>query len=181
MSNDKENWTPIRIEAPLPLDLAGALMQLIGTAWPEAVVTESSGYRKFGLEMLVPPRQKHKVTKREADAIRDETAPTDADATAEFLGFRWDDEGHAWLSMAPPEDLCLYLGEIGHRIIEAYADAVNYLEWEIRTKDGDNRYVLSVARSKGQTPGALRKKAEAVVERLRALLEANNIDPGGTP
>lgn len=174
--NETKDWTSIRIEAPLPLGVAGALMQLIGQAWPEAVIVPVDSNRwgeKYGLSMKVPPNKGARSLSHETtNEIR---ADVDDDAVAmNFLGFDIDDESNAWLKVAPPEDLCLFLGEIGKRIIESNEKAVNYIEWAIRTKDGDE-YVLAVGRSKGQLPGALHKEAQAEVERLRALLDKHGI------
>jgi len=166
MSKDPhKDWTEIRIATPLPMDVAGTLMQLIGTAYPSAVIvsTPAGGMfdREYALVMKVDPAQRAKrVTKKQAE----EAKPDDIEHETDFLGF---DNG--WISASPPEELGLYLGEIAHQMFTSTDGAINYVEWEVRAGEQD-RYVLSVAKSKEQTPHALRTKAEARVAELEAQL-----------
>lgn len=188
--SDTEDWTSIRIEGPLPAMVASALMRMIGEAWPESVIKGNSTYG-LALDMKIPPGKSAKTVDDEFLAeLRKGADEAVEDLT--FLGFR---EG--WVAFAPPEEMCLELGSIAHAIMTGYhEEIVNHLEWEVKTgnEPGDPRYVLSISRSKGQTPLAMRKKAEAEVERLehalhvmqaheienerlRALLEKHGIDP----
>lgn len=159
--SETEDWTPIRIEGPLPATVAGALMQMIGNAWPEAVI--KGGSRHYALDMKIPPSQSAKTVDDEfLEQMRKEVDDHGDDVT--FLGFR---EG--WVAFAPPEEMCLELGNIAHSILsrwEGDEPIVNHLEWEVKTGDepDDPRYVLSISRSKGQTPLAMRKQAEALLE-----------------
>lgn len=175
--NDEE-WTPIRIEAPLPLSVAGTLMQLIGAAWPEAVI-DTRGSNRYSLSMRVPKTQPKEVTQEEIEQLFQESDEDDG----EFLGFRNENDS-AWVAFAPPEELCLKLGEIAHAIFAAHQpEAVNHVEWEVRTgnEPDDPKYVLSISTRKDRTPLAMRKAAEAEVDRLTALLEKHGIDPKEAP
>lgn len=167
------DWHTIRVAGPLPMGVAGALMQLIGSAWPESVIDTSGRgdrrrprrvhYGQDALVMLVPPKAAKRVTKKAAKAIRAEAE--EAEETGELFGF---DGG--WVKIAPPEELGLYLGSVAKAMLDAHEDAVNYVEWEVRDRESLERTVLSVARSKGQTPHALRMAAEAERDQVRALL-----------
>lgn len=178
---DTTGWAEIRVATPLPMEVAGTLMQLIGAAWPDAQVRTDRGRGTFGddyaLTMLVDHRRRpKKVTKKAAQVIVGEQNATrdEADAAgvgdSDFLGF---DDG--WVSTSAPEELSKFLGGIAHQLIGHYEGAVNYLEWEVHVQpEGEARasYVLSIARSKGQTPGALRTKAEEELADARAQLAA---------
>ena len=158
MTDDKEDWTPIRIEAPIPLGVAGALMQAIGTIWPDSVIEtdERFGGNRYALNMRVPNKPPADLDQEFVDQLRKESSQGDGDFT--FLGFR---EG--WVAFAPPEELMLELGNIAHTILMAYPEeVVNHLEWSVTTghDPDDPRYVLSISRSKEQTPLAMRKAAE---------------------
>ena len=173
---ETENWTPIQIEGPLPMNVAGVLMQLIGRTWPEAVIR---GGTRYVLDMAVPAGQEAKTVDDEfIEQMRKESEPAEFEGT--FLGFR---EGE--LVFAPPEELQLALGNFAHVLMSTYENAINHLEWEVLAgKDEDApRYVLSISRSKEQTPLAMRKAAEAKLEeaekenkRLRRLLKKNGIE-----
>lgn len=174
---DTTGWAEIRVETPLPMEVAGTLMQLIGTAWPDAQIRTDGGRMAFGgraLTMLVDHRRRpKKVTKKAAKAIVGQNADQADEAAAagvgdaEFLGF---DDG--WVSMSAPEELQLHLASVCMHLLDGNEDAVNYLEWEVRTRATDDAparsFVLSAARSKGQTPHALRTRAETELADLRA-------------
>lgn len=184
-------WAEIRVETPLPMEVAGTLMQLIGTAWPDAMVRTDAGR---ALTMVVDhTRRPKKVTKKATKAIVAGQAAEQDEAVAagvgdsDFLGFN-----DGWVTLAPPEELSLHLGAVCARMLESAEGAVNYLEWEVREPARDDgtpgaRYVLSAARSKGQTPHALRTRAETELADLRARLrqeaagleDAQGVNPQG--
>lgn len=179
MTSERHEY--ISLGLPLPVDVFATLGDLINKAWPGAsIITDpenagvpqrvrsqfgwghGSQYQLIRIDTgRAPKRVSKKAATEVVEANAAETEPLD------FLGF--DDEG--WVKMAPPEELSLHLGAIGRRLLECYPDAINYVEWQIVDReDNHRRYVLSVARSKGQTPGALRQKAEEENARLRELL-----------
>lgn len=171
VTDDLSDWTPIQIEAPLPNTVALALIQAIGKMWPEAVI--QGGSRQYALNFKVPPVNPEDLDQEFADQIRKNVDEDHEDLT--FLGFR-----QGWVAFAPPEEMCLELGQIAHAIFTAHQpEAINYVEWQVRTgnDEGDPTYDLSIAKSKGQAPGALWHKEKEETERLRALLEKHGIDP----
>lgn len=171
---DIENWIPIRIEGPLPMGVAGILMSTIGRLWPDSVIKPgtSGGFREYALDMRIPPDAPAQTLDEEyIEQMQKETKDNGSD----FLGF--DDDG--WVAFSPPEELCLHLGNVAHAIMTAHEpEAVNHVEWGIRTGDAhdDPAYVLSISRSSEQTPLAMRKAAEAEVERLKAILDEKGIE-----
>lgn len=162
--SDDCKWTSIQIRGPLPMGTAGALMQLIGSAWPEAMIETSDNY---ALSMSIPKSQAQTVDQEFIDTIRKSAHEADHEPM-NFLGFR-----DGWVAFAPPEEMCLALGEVAHAImVRSDLEIVNHLEWTVLTgkEPDDPSYVLSISRSREQTPLAMRKKAEAEVERLQAAL-----------
>lgn len=167
-ATDKSDWVEINIEGPLPMGHAGALMQLIGAAWPNAVIQTDPGRgrRERALCMKVPPSGARTISKVEAQNLASQADRANEETEdSMFLGF---DKG--MLLTAPPEELCLALGEVGHALFSRTEGAINYVEWEIKTSQGE-RYVLCVAKTEEQTPGSLKTKAEAEIERLKKLLD----------
>lgn len=170
---DTEDWTRIRIAGPLPMGLAGVLMSTIGNLWPEAVIETGSRSEGYALSMKVPNNPARDLDEEFLAEMRKSGEGTTEDG--EWLGF---DDG--WVAFSPPEDLCLHLGNVAHSIMSGYPEEIiNHLEWTILTgkERDDPSYVLSISRSKEQTPLAMRKAAESEVERLRDLLERHGIDP----
>lgn len=172
---DTSDWTPIVIRGPLPMDVAGTLMTLIGTAYPSAVIDGSGehlrgwGSAERAFVLLIDPKERARTVSERAAA----EAKVDAeDAPGDALGFTAENDA-AILHTSAPEDLCRILGGYAHHIFEAMAGD-NYIEWEVRHQpEGQayySRYVLSVARSKGQTPHALRTKAQGELDQLRAAV-----------
>lgn len=173
---DTSEWTSIRIAAPLPLNVAGSLMQMIGTAWPEAVIQQSER-RNDGLHMLVPTKPPEDVDREFLEQLGKTTE--DVTAEADFLGFH-----DGWVAFAPPEELCVELGRVAHAIFTAHQpEAINHVEWGVKTgnESDDATYILSISTARDRTPLAMRKAAEAEVERLTSLLEKHGIDPKEKP
>lgn len=174
---DKSDWTRIQLRTPIPMEVAGAVMQLIASAWPEAMAVNSDQSNE--LAMLVPPAPPKRVNKRQAKAARKEadalaSNARDSHTETDFLGFN-----DGWVRTAAPEELSMRLSEIAYRIINAHEEAINYVEWEVRSKPGTEKpfaFVISISRSKGQRPHELRMKAEARVEQLETLLRENGIE-----
>lgn len=179
---DTSDWIPVVLVGSMPMDVAGTMMTLVGTAWPNAVIDTTGKHLPYstasGLVMLIDPKQRpRKVSKAAARAIQQEHALAPGEQAAQFLRLK-----DGTLSTEAPEELMLHLGDVAHVIFE-HAAGDNYIEWEVRAQPVDApeaRYVLSVARSKGQTPHAMRARAEAELEDLRARVRtlAAAIDKG---
>lgn len=181
---DPEKCDYIAIGLPMPVSIFGALGDLIDKAWPGAAIITNPeaagvptdvrrriGYSRDVALLQIPRKVAKRVTKKAAAEIVATHAPAAAAEDLDFLGM--DDE---WVRMAPPEELCLFIGGIGKRVLDGFEDAVNYVEWEVTDKESRQRCVLSFARSKGQTPAALRTKAEKELadarDKMRALADA---------
>lgn len=174
MDDEEEAWTRIRINAPLPMGVAGALISMIGAAWPDSKMETHTSY---SLSFLIPKKRPQNVDEEFLGLLgKQATEPeTDGEFLGEFLG--WDG---GMLAFAPPEELCLHLGNVAHAIMKSHEPAaVNHVEWTILTgtEEDDPSYVLSVSRSKQQTPLAMRLAAEKEVKRLSRLLRDHGIDP----
>jgi hypothetical protein len=164
---ETSNWTRINVALPIPLDVAATLMTLIGTAYPTAVVdTTSAG---FALSMKIDPKERaRKVSKKQAAELLatrdDEFGDTD------FHGFN--DNGG--IDLATPAELSHHLGHMAHQMFTQTDGAINYVEWEVRTAPDENgddeRYVLTIAKSKEQTPGSLLAEAKKRISELEAML-----------
>lgn len=175
---DTTGWAEIRVATPLPLEVAGTLMQLIGTAWPDArVSTKRRGFGDdYALTMLVDHRRRpKKVTKKAALAISEKAAESRAEAEevgvggADFL--RFEDSS---LVTAVPKELMHFLGGIAHSIMSGDEAGPNYLEWIVTTapdaEGAGARYVLCIARSEEQTPHEMHARTKAELADLRARL-----------
>lgn len=167
---------------PLSVTTFATLGDLMNKAWPDAtIITDPqkagvprdvrAAHSAMGRAQIIridTTRAPKRVSKAAARAVVDENARAedacDEDAV-DFLGI--EDE---WVRMAMPEDLSLLLGSIANRLLEGTEGAVNYVEFVVHDKETGAATVVSCARSKGQTPHALREKAEKENEVLRDLL-----------
>lgn len=164
--------TPIQIALPLPLDIVISLSQAIDAMYPGAKITTPDGTDRphqgsFVVVVDDNHRRKRVSTKK--------LAATKAEPGTEDMKVQALDPQH--LALSTPDELGLLLSGPCVHLLAAFEDAVNYVEVEVER--GTERYVVAACRSRGQTPHALRRKAEqerdearAEVDRLRAELEA---------
>lgn len=173
VSEDLKGWHTIKVLSPLPLHVAGTIMQLVGAAWPQAVI--APGKEKVGgmfsraesaLTLMVPPDDPLPVADEQAQAIKGQVESEGIDA-GDFLGFRIDDESKAWVSMAPPEELCRFLGSVAHQIFALTEGAVNFVEWEVHHVDGES-YSLAIQKSGAKSPVTARAEVTAERDEIKA-------------
>lgn len=158
----------IRIGLPLPLDVVTSVGNAICAMYPSARIKTDT--RHVG-DMVLVIDDEQRLPRVGKQKLAKSKVTTD-DPKMEGLLAQWDADG---MGISFPEYTRLRLAEICVSILENDA-APNYLEWPVRAPDG-RRYVVAACRSMGQTPHALRMKAEqerdaalAEVERLRAEL-----------
>ncbi|WP_124712944.1 hypothetical protein [Mycolicibacterium nivoides] len=164
MSDDNVD---IRIELPLPIDITGTLINVIGLTWPHAVIKDDGndkGWRSDNrLVLSIPPEDRHKSAKKAEKYAKVKAhlkAETDAmiselDPNAFSLGLP------AWLA-----DQFVAIAKVWHA---QYPEGTNYLESTLREKDTNQEWVFYVAKAKDRTPHALRQVAENKLEKLKAL------------
>lgn len=174
----KPRYSYIRLGVPLPADVFATLLMLIGKAWPDAAIISdperagvprefwprwSSGEQLIRVDTARRPKAVSKKAAQEAVA---EHAAEEGEYVPTTSGIG--DDG--WVKLSAPEELSHLLGAMCHRILEGTEGVVNYLEWEVGDAETGTRTVVSAARSKGQTPHALRQAAEQSNDQLRAAL-----------
>jgi hypothetical protein len=136
----------IEIRYPLPLDVAAALTNAIGTMWPDAKIdTRTSD----ALAIILPAKTPKRVSKK---ALRAEADIPDPDSEVT----RFDGQT---LTATTPREISACLADLGYQLLTATEGAENYVEMEASDLDG-KRIVFSVAWSKAQTPHHLRQAAE---------------------
>jgi hypothetical protein len=159
--------TRIAIDLPLPLDVAGTLSALIGLAYPSAKIDTRGGRQ---LWFMVDGADRARMPGKKRAAAVKEYAPEDPVEGGDVTHV----DGTGW-SVAPHEDVALALADMVTRILDADGEAgENYLEWQLSDrKDPSKQYVVYAARSKAQTPHALRTAAErALAQCQRELADA---------
>lgn len=161
MTEQNNDVAEVRIDLPLPLDVAGTLMKVVGAVYPGTRVATNTA----GMVLTIPL----------------ESRIPDGDVDAYLEGFEpemLDPEiGQTMLTrtgISAPEWLANVVGGVAKIAI---GEAPNYIEAPYRAADGIETYVLTVARSKGQTPHQLRLAAEERIERLEAKLKEMGVDP----
>ena len=159
MNDDRLDWTPISVAGPLPRQVVMTLVQLIGSAWPDAVIDERARPRRALTMLVYLNAAPHPVSVEAATRIR-----LRSDGSV--------DEGSL------PRDLLAHLGSLASRVVGALPDEADYLEWEVHAPgagvDGeeDESFIVSVARSASQTSHACRVRAEQELAELKEQLRA---------
>lgn len=161
MSTD---FTDIRIELPLPMDVTATLLNVIGLTYPGAVIKAGSGQRHLDsrLVLSIPDKDRHRSAKK-AEKYAQVKAHLEADADATITEL-----GPGGLSMGLPEYMSRLLVAMVRAQFDRFPDAPNYLESSVYDPQNHARYVVICARSDEQTPHALREKAETERDALAA-------------
>lgn len=158
-----EGSTTIKIDLPLPMDIAGTLMQVIGLTWPNTVIKQDEARfpSERALVMEVSDEDRHKSAKarKKYEKHKQHLSKWDSDITELTPNA---------VGVSPHEYLAKQWCAMARQTMEMFPDAHNYLESVVQDRDTRNRWVFYVARSEGQTPHALRKVAEKRVEELEA-------------
>jgi hypothetical protein len=169
-----EPVTRLAIDLPLPLDMVGTVMGLIGAAYPTAKLDTRGGHQ---LVALIPESARaRKVSKKAAEALK-EPAPDDPTENGDLASINADGS----FGLIPHEEVRMRLAEMMARVLDADGGAgENYIEWAVHDlEDPSNRYVLYAARSRKQTPHALRQRAEADLAAARAEVEQLRAEVAG--
>lgn len=169
MSDD--DLAEIRIGLPLPMDLTGTLLKVIGLTWPGAVIKNGDDPRHDRHMVVgIPASQRHRTAKKaEKYAKRKEYLNANVDADITEL----DPNG---VSFGWPEWLAAQWVAMARQCWEKFPDAKNYLQSEILDRDTKQRYVFYVAKSEGQTPHALRTAAEKRLQVVRDICRDRAMD-----
>lgn len=145
--------TTIEINLPLPIDVVSTLMLLIGSAYPDSVLTQQGRWdNRMGFKIPAGSRVK-KISKTAAAKMKQDASEMDGFDVTEA-----NPNGFAW---AMPEDVANMCREVIEAAFKDNPDAANYLEWVVRGNETGKRYVMTFCRSKQQTPHDLRMAAEA--------------------
>jgi hypothetical protein len=163
------SFEDIRIELPLPMDIVATLINVIGLTYPGAVIKQGAGASRLDNRLVIgiPKAERHKSAKK-AEKYAKRKAFLDADTEA-FIS----ELGPGAISMGLPEYLANIMTAMARTWFEFHPDAKNYIEVKVRDRaEPFNEWVFAVARSEGQTPHALRAKAEADVAVVQEQLAA---------
>lgn len=144
-----QQFTAVRIGLPLPLDVSGSLIQVLGAAWPGAQI--GSGTPN---EMVV-------MLPRSLPAAVDDPEELVMTSEPEIEGASITEMGPGQFSMGIPADLLLFFVGIAGSWFQAYPEATNYLEQRLIDPETRRGFVVTVQRDEGKSPHDLRELAEA--------------------
>lgn len=145
------------ISLPLPMDVAGTLMRLIGTAYPNARISNSTD----GMDFEIPLSDRPRDIPEDFDV--DSIDPDDS----HLLSF-----GPEGLQISSPQDLTSLLLDVMKTSFAENPGAENYLETRCFDRENHEFYVMTFRRLHGKTPHEMRQKAEAERDALQAELNA---------
>lgn len=153
--SDTANKTAIQISLPLPMPVVGTLMKLIGAAYPDAEMANSS----YGLKFLIPKNVEPQELP--ADFTPEPHGEDDVDVTS--LG----PDGIAINTPTELAAICLHVMKVA---FEEFPDAKNYLETQCYDRAEGKSYVLTFRRAEGNTPHQMRQLAEKERDDAKAEL-----------
>lgn len=178
MSDAPAGFVRLNIGLPLPLDVVNTASGILSKAWPGSMIDSNYSGGLFGggsgvLSILIPEkeaRRPRRVTKKDIEDARPEPTGLGPEWDGDVIGVEPEGEDGIVFRFGTPEALGNLLVQSCREVLAAQPEAANYLEWTMHEKDASASYVLSVARSKRQTPHELRMKAEAKVDAARVVL-----------
>lgn len=151
-----DGMTRIQIALPLPMDVAGTVMRVIGMAYPEALMEGRDRSMTFLIPEGARPR---KGTKAKAKPEKREELDT------ELL-----EVGPEGVSISTPEVLAAHALEIMKASFKEFPDAKNYLEQRCYDRETHKGYVMTFQRVEGKTAHELRQEAEAKLAKAEARI-----------
>lgn len=153
--------TEVKIDLPLPMDVAATLMQIIGTAYPSAMLRTDSG-RQMVLVIDDEERFKSKASKKRILAAKKCLEDEREEMLTELR--------NGSPGVSTPEWIAQSVGFMAERLFDEYPDAENYFEMDVRNPDTGRKFVVTVAKSERQLPTALLERAKADVARLESRI-----------
>ena len=167
--------TDITLRGAIPLDVAGTLMRLVGSAYPSTTV--SSDHR--GMTFHIDPSDRV-----EDESVLERAAELRVAADEWTLDTYLRQLGDGAVEVSLPAILTATLAGLAEGMFAEHDQDVNYLETTCSsTTHPGQRWAVIVARSAGQTPHELRRAAETATDRanreitrLRTKLEDAGID-----
>ena len=154
---ETEKMTRIQIALPLPMDVAGTVMRVIGMAYPEALMEGRDRHMTFLIPEGARPRKGSKAKAKPEQ--RD-------DVDSELLEL-----GPEGISITTPEVLAAAALDIMRTSFEQFPDAKNYLEQRCYDRQTHKGYVMTFQRAEGKTPHEMRQQAEAKLARVEAAIK----------
>lgn len=143
--------TRIEVQLPLPADVAGTLMKLIGTAYPRARMEAAASRMVFVIDGSQRPLPVDEFTPDTRDG---DTVITNMGGST--FGFS-------------SESLAAAMLEVVEGALADTPEAINYIEQQLYSRTTGKRYVMTFQHADGKTPHELRLEAEAEVARLEAI------------
>lgn len=152
----------VRIDLPIPTDVAGTIIKIIGLTYPRTLIADDGHTWKHERQLVlkIDPRDRHKSAKamQKYRKIRD-----NANGWVGWLT----ELGPNGVSIGPHEMLTkgwVYLAKETFKLM----DAPNYLETEVYDTEDKTHYVFYVAKAHDKTPHKLRQEADARAEKAEA-------------
>lgn len=161
MSGD---YVVLDVGLPLPLDVSSTLLNVIGTAYPGAMIDTTVPADNLGREVM-------RLRIPNADRYAD--APSRERIGAARKVVESENEGilasvREGIAVATPDAVKHQVGLLASRLFADNPAAVNYVQMEMQVGDPDTRerFVLTVQRADAKSPHQLRVEAEARVAEL---------------
>lgn len=165
MAKKEEAPVEVRIELPLPTDIAQTLIKIIGLTYPGTMIADGRAEWQTDrrLVLQIPHKERHKSVKARK---KYEEIKAYADGWVGQLA----DLGPHGVSMEPHEILVKHWCFLAQQSFSTSPIETNYLETEVYDKGERQWYVFYVAKGKTRTPHALRQDADKRVAELEAQL-----------
>jgi hypothetical protein len=151
-----DEMTRIQVALPLPMDVAGTVMRLIGTAYPQALMEGNGRNMTFLIPEKARPRKVAKTKGKPEERL---------DVDSDLLEL-----GPDGISISTPEALAAAALEIMRASFEQFPDAKNYLEQRCYDRATNRGYVMTFQRVEGKSAHELRQEAERKLELAEARI-----------
>lgn len=161
--------TQINIELPLPLDVVSTLTQLIGAAYPGAMMSNPTGQGFRSVVSFEIPA-KDRVPDGELYDFLETFTP-------EFVDTAVGEAMMTMTGMGAPAFLAHIMRSATQQALADEPGAENYLEYSFAVPEENTDYLVTIARGQDRTPAALREQAERRADRYAEKLRELGVDP----
>jgi len=159
---DSDDPVQVRIQLPLPPDIAQTLIKIIGKTYPNTMIGSNDRddlREKHFLTLLIDQQDRHKSAKARKKYLEIKEF---ADGWIGDLS-ELDPNG---VSLSPHQTLIALWTRLARDSFNLFEDETNYLETRVYDKEVRREYIFTLSKGRNRTPHELRMAAESRADAL---------------
>jgi hypothetical protein len=160
VTTTEKDTTAVDINFPLPADLFGTIGRIFNLAYPGTMIDTTTSHL---LRLHIPNAERYRDELTRQELLAEKQHVEDAHVAV----IQSIEDGN--LGIETPEYMSKLLVTCARDMFANNPNAENFLEMQVRDRETNARYVVTVARSERQTPAQLLRDAKAKLAAAEAL------------